>query len=127
MLNPKPKMMPLEAKAEPRRSPRLQRIAKYFALSTLTVSILLVTLFIGAAWYASGQIMFLKSIDTDIGRSPAEIGLKYEDVEFDNDRGIKLSGWFVPGHEGARAALVTVHGASGNRSNFTNYLPMFHQ
>jgi fermentation-respiration switch protein FrsA (DUF1100 family) len=53
-----------------------------------------------------------------IWRTPADVGLAYEDVAFPSDDGVALRGWFVRGAagDGARApAVVFVHGWPWNR------------
>ena len=62
-----------------------------------------------------------------IGPNPkAAFGFDYEDVSFPAADGETLRGWFVPGRSGATAAIVTVHGAGGTRSQFMRELPMYH-
>ncbi len=48
-------------------------------------------------------------------RTPAEIGLAYEDVRFTTDDGVTLSGWLVPARRETRAAVVLMHGFSWSR------------
>jgi uncharacterized protein len=45
--------------------------------------------------------------------SPADVGLRFEDVAFTSADGIRLQGWYLPA-SGARA-VVLVHGIDGNR------------
>jgi len=124
MLNPKPKIAP-QPSPSTGRAP-LQRIAKYLAFGGLTVGILFLLLILGAAWYGSGRVMYTSGTPHSIERSAAMMGLKFEDVTFTNERGLKLSGWFVPGNAAARAAVVTVHGAGGDRTHFLPTVPMLH-
>jgi len=46
--------------------------------------------------------------------TPADYGLAYEDVTFENSDGDTLSGWYVPSQNGA--AIIIVHGSGGNRA-----------
>jgi pimeloyl-ACP methyl ester carboxylesterase len=44
---------------------------------------------------------------------PKDLGFKYQDVTFASRDGLELSGWFVPGRNGA--TVILTHGFSGNR------------
>jgi uncharacterized protein len=51
-------------------------------------------------------------------RTPSDVGLAYEDVEFSATDGVRLQGWFLPASEtgsGAGPAVVFVHGWLWNR------------
>ena len=51
-----------------------------------------------------------------IDRTPAEVGLAYEDVAFKAGDGVGLKGWFIPSEaEGPAPAIVFVHGWMWNR------------
>jgi hypothetical protein len=51
-----------------------------------------------------------------IDRTPAEVGLTYEDVSFDATDGVTLRGWFIPREGDAPGpAVVFVHGWLWNR------------
>ncbi|MCA9972985.1 MAG: alpha/beta fold hydrolase [Anaerolineales bacterium] len=49
--------------------------------------------------------------------TPGDLGLKFENVQFPAQDGVRLSGWFVPAADGRRkgATLVLVHGWTWNR------------
>ncbi len=47
--------------------------------------------------------------------TPAEVGLRYEDVRFTTDDGVTLSGWLIPAGRETRAAVIVMHGFSGHR------------
>ena len=49
-------------------------------------------------------------------RDPSHIGLRFEDLFFTTQDGIRLHGWFIP-HPGAGATLVWFHGNAGNISD----------
>src|SRR6266849_306667 len=103
MLNPKPKISP-QPSPSTGRAP-LQRIAKYLAFGGLTVGILFLLVILGAAWYGSGRVMYTTGRPNAVRPSPGTLRLKFEDVTFTNERGLKLSGWFIPGNAAARAAV----------------------
>jgi pimeloyl-ACP methyl ester carboxylesterase len=47
--------------------------------------------------------------------TPASVGLEYREVAVGSEDGLRLSGWWVPGREAERAAVL-VHGWGGNKS-----------
>lgn len=50
-----------------------------------------------------------------IRHTPAELGLRYEDVSFSSSDAVRLSGWFLPAASGkARATVIHVHGNAAN-------------
>lgn len=59
--------------------------------------------------------------------TPADAGLRYEDVELGSTDGIRLSAWWVP-VEGSRRAAVLVHGWGGDKSDehILKTLPLYH-
>jgi pimeloyl-ACP methyl ester carboxylesterase len=64
----------------------------------------------GAAVFATNRA------PTPLGtRTPASLGMAYEDVTIGTADGVRLSGWYLPGRN--RAAVVLLHGAGSNRSN----------
>ncbi len=48
--------------------------------------------------------------------TPADLGLRYEEVQFTADDGVALLGWYLES-PGARASVVLVHDADGTRSD----------
>ena len=46
-------------------------------------------------------------------QTPADFGLRYEDVAFSTSDGLMLHGWYIPGKNGA--AVLFAHGGGGNR------------
>jgi alpha-beta hydrolase superfamily lysophospholipase len=57
----------------------------------------------------------------------SELGLAFEEVAFPAAGGSTLRGWFVPGRPRAHAGVVAVHGAGGDRRNYLDRLPAFHE
>jgi pimeloyl-ACP methyl ester carboxylesterase len=47
-------------------------------------------------------------------RTPADLGMSYQEVSFPSDDGVELAGWYVPTRNGAAVALM--HGAGSTRS-----------
>lgn len=57
-------------------------------------------------------------------RTPADIGLAFEDVRFTTDDGYTLQGWLIPAARGARAAVILLHGFSWHRLPWlTGFVP----
>lgn len=52
-------------------------------------------------------------------RTPAEIGLEFEEVVFPSSDGTRLHGWFLPAPSGARGSLLFLH---GNAENISTHL-----
>lgn len=64
----------------------------------------------------ASQTMELNIVLRPFYRSPADLGLAYENVAFRSRSGFDLSGWYIPASpEGEQRALVFVHGAKASR------------
>jgi pimeloyl-ACP methyl ester carboxylesterase len=61
----------------------------------------------------------------ELGASPADIGLSFDDVWLHTDDGLRLHAWYVPA-QGERAALLYFHGNSGNISQRLDSVRIFH-
>ncbi len=59
------------------------------------------------------------------GATPADAGLRYEDVTLTTADGLRLHAWYVPA-ENARATLLFCHGNGGNLSWRVDSLRIFH-
>ncbi len=73
-----------------------------------------------------GLLLFTRSIALDtvsqppeerpeIAQTPGDLGLVYEDVSVVNEDGLRLTGWFVPGINGA--TIMAAHGNPGGRQD----------
>lgn len=51
---------------------------------------------------------------TEIGATPASVGLEFRDVELETEDGVRIAAWYVPSRNGA--AVVVLHGAGATRS-----------
>jgi len=49
-------------------------------------------------------------------RTPADVGLRYEEVHFSSSDGIRLHGWFLPAEGQAKGTVVFLHGNAENIS-----------
>jgi len=58
-------------------------------------------------------------------RDPSQIGVRFEDVFFTTQDGLRLHGWFIP-HQDARATLVWFHGNAGNISDRLLNIKLLH-
>lgn len=76
-----------------------------------------VILMIGlAAWYVADLLTRTKR--RRVEGSPADLGLRYEDVQFASPDGVILRGWYLES-PGARASMILVHDLEGTRSEPT--------
>lgn len=78
-----------------------------------------------ASWACSLERRFIFYPDKVVDLTPGRLGMKYEEVYFRTDDGLRLHGWFVPA-EGAGATLVWFHGNAGNISHRVDNLKLFH-
>ena len=71
---------------------------------------------------------------SDIGQTPADVGLEYDDVYFPTDDGLMLNGWFIPGPQqedtttraNRPTTLLWFHGNGGNMGHRVEDLALFH-
>jgi pimeloyl-ACP methyl ester carboxylesterase len=76
-----------------------------------------------------GVVMPLEAIHplrTVPKRTPAVVGLAYEDVRFAAGDRVELAGWLVP-HSDARGNVIFCHGHGRNREQETGFLPTLHE
>ncbi|MBU0549638.1 MAG: alpha/beta hydrolase [Candidatus Omnitrophica bacterium] len=62
----------------------------------------------------------------DISLSPADIGIKYEDIFFTTEDGARLNGWFIP-QEKPRGTLLFCHGNAGNIGDRVEFVGIFYK
>ena len=60
-----------------------------------------------------------------IDRTPRDVGLDYQIVDFTARDGVRLNGWFVP-HAEARSTLIWFHGNAGNIGHRVENLKLLH-
>jgi fermentation-respiration switch protein FrsA (DUF1100 family) len=63
--------------------------------------------------------------DKEIRETPANIGLQYEEILFQAQDGVSISGWYVPA-EKERGAILFCHGNAGNISHRLESIKIFH-
>lgn len=68
-----------------------------------------------SVWVIGQSVGVTNVPPTELGsRTPADVGLEFDDVELRTADGVRLSGWYVPSTNGA--AVVLAHGAGSTRS-----------
>lgn len=97
------------------RRSKLWRVAKWL-LGFLVVAV--VVFFYGVVpWFLAGiastrRFHYRDPLD---GKTPADFGMKYHDIEFKSTDGIDLKGWYAPAAGQARGTIVYVHGFNRSR------------
>jgi dienelactone hydrolase len=86
-------------------------------LVTLIIEALLIV-YVGVPAY--GAYFTVHPPRTVPNLNPGDIGIDYEDVWLETDDGVPIAAWFVPSNNGA--AIVIVHGLSGNRAHVIHHL-----
>lgn len=92
-------------------------------LQSIPVFIILV-LFIFYLRYFERRSLFFPS--HEMGNSPKDIGLEFEDIFFNKPDDLKLNGWFVPSKD-ARYTIIFCHGNAGNISHRLGKIDFFHK
>jgi pimeloyl-ACP methyl ester carboxylesterase len=62
----------------------------------------------------------------DNEKSPTQVGLKYEEISFVTEDGLRLKGWWVPA-PGSDKVVIQLHGHSGSMDPDIQYLPVLHK
>lgn len=100
-----------DAVVAPPRRPSARLLTTLGALAGLALALYLAV--------ASVAALTLTTPRRTLGReTPAAVGLSYENVRFPaRDDGLTIAGWYVP-RQGARRALVLVHGKDNSRAKW---------
>jgi len=61
-----------------------------------------------------------------IEATPRQIDLSYEDIFFESEDGVRLSGWYIPAEE-ERGTVLFCHGNAGNISHRLDSILIFHR
>jgi fermentation-respiration switch protein FrsA (DUF1100 family) len=78
-------------------------------------------------YFQQSDLVYYPSIaGRELGASPRQIGLAYEDVELRSGDGVRLHGWFIPS-ENARGTLLFFHGNAGNISHRLDSIAIFNR
>ncbi|MEJ2405767.1 MAG: hypothetical protein P8171_15985 [Candidatus Thiodiazotropha sp.] len=62
----------------------------------------------------------------EVGVTPGQIGLDYQDVELLSEEGVLIRGWFLA-HPNPSATLLFLHGNAGNIGHRLDTLELFHR
>lgn len=81
-------------------------------------------IFTAAMYFFQARLVFAPFGSYD--RTPASMGLIYEDIVLKTPDGVTLRGWFVPA-ENARAVVLFCHGNAGNMSHRVETLELLHR
>ncbi len=107
-------------------SPILQSIFQKFLLPCLRI---LVLAYIGLAialYFGQSNLVYMPS--QALTETPANIGLKFEDIQITAKDNVNLNAWFVPAKDNdqiGKGVILFCHGNGGNISNRVSYLPIF--
>ncbi len=71
------------------------------------------------------QPKFLYSPRGEVTYTPAELDLEFEDVVFESDDGLRLSGWYIPS-ENAQFTVLFCHGNGGNMMHRLDSINIFY-
>lgn len=88
----------------------------------LTVFVLLL-IFVLISYLGSTYLIARRKPDP--AASPQDVGLDFEDVNFQSSDGLKLAGWFVPASHSTRTIIVC-SGANGSIDSDVHVLPWLH-
>ncbi len=91
-----------------------------YALAILALLYLLVCLL---AFLFQGKLVYFP--ERNLAVTPEEVGLSYQDVEFQTRDGVRLHGWLVPAPR-EMAVLLFCHGNAGNISGRLESVRLFH-
>ena len=84
-------------------------------------------LFVGLVYFTQGRLLYLPNLPgRELQATPADVGLRYEDVRLTASDGVELHGWFVPAGGDARGTLLFFHGNAGNISHRLESIRQFH-
>lgn len=86
----------------------------------------------GGGWYFSSILMNPKELVCKTehyvlcGDPKTDLGLEFEEVEFQSSDNFKLSAWYVPAEKDSGRAVISVHGRGGDRREGLRYLKTIH-
>ena len=100
---------------------------KSYGKAARTVAVVLLVVAVAGAAARQARLLdrhFIFFPDRDLGATPAEVGLHYEDVRLGVGTGEEIHGWFVPGD--SETTLLWLHGNAGNIGGRLDNLRMLH-
>ena len=91
----------------------------------LLILIAAIGLLAGLRWAIHRSLAPERVIET---RTPADVGLQFEDVTILTENGKSVFGWFIPAtRSGSRPAVVAIHGWGGNAENLLSLVRPLHE
>jgi dipeptidyl aminopeptidase/acylaminoacyl peptidase len=72
------------------------------------------------------MVVAWRNTRTPARRTPADLGFDFTQVRFPTDNGRTLHGWWIPGGNGRRPAVILIHGWSRSAERMLPYLEMLH-
>ncbi len=94
-----------------------------YAVRTLQTLGALLLLY-GAIRFLEWKMIYFPRVE--IEATPDLLGLKFEDITFIAEDGVKLNGWWIP-HPQARGTLIHCHGNAGNLGHRVELAARLHQ
>ena len=80
-------------------------------------------LLVGFVYIRQGSMVYYPT--KDIEATPADIGLKYEEITLTTKDSVNLSAWYVPARD-ERGVVLFCHGNAGNISHRLDSIRIFH-
>ncbi|HEU0220572.1 MAG TPA: alpha/beta hydrolase [Gallionella sp.] len=77
-------------------------------------------------YFFQARLVFYPETGREIITTPAQAGLRYEDIRLTTGDGLSLHGWYVPAPQ-PRGTVLFLHGNAGNISHRIDSLQMFHR
>ena len=88
----------------------------YLLVGLLTLNVLM--------YFQQPQMIFFPM--GELGQTPEQWGLDYEDVRLTTEDAVQLHGWYIP-RQGAEQVLLFFHGNAGNISHRGESVKLFHR
>jgi len=92
-------------------------------MNLIAILLILLAILIGAGLFLSTFLTHRHVLRNP--RSPAEVGLDFEEITFPAADGLALRGWWVP-CLGADRVIIQLHGQGGSMDPDIQYLPAWH-
>lgn len=92
----------------------------------LVTGVLLASGAIALVGYAAADRFVHPPRDLD-ARTPAVIGLPYENVSFVTNDGLRLAGWWIPAANGTASTVVFLHGYAASKAQSLEVVPFLHR
>lgn len=103
----------------------MRRWRRIVVLSFIIVLIAALAAIGTQTWMRTRELMINpRETRTLPGRTPAGLGMRYEDVEVTTEDGLTLVGWYIRPQNGA--LVIAQHGYKGNRGEMLNEAAMLH-